>query len=85
MGSLAVVYGWLQLEQNKRNNKQKEKLMAAINDLNASIDKLTVAVDAAVKAILTPHPTDADVLAASARVDAQTARLNDATTPPPAV
>jgi hypothetical protein len=61
---------------------QHKEIMSALENLTAATQNLTASVDAAVTVLNTPHPTDAQVQSAADAVNAQTARLNSAVTPP---
>lgn len=57
-------------------------IMSALENLTQAIVDLQTSVDAAVTVINTPHPTDAQVQTAADAVNAQSARLNAAVSPP---
>ncbi len=66
------------LEWRRQRHQQHHQIMAALDNLNASLVKLQASVDAAVTEITTPHPTDAQVQAAADTIQAQAARLDAA-------
>jgi archaellum component FlaC len=71
-------------ELNTKIEEQKrkiEKIMTSLETLQLSIATLTSTVDAVVTDLNTPHPTEAQVLAAAEAINAQVTRLNTALEP----
>ena len=63
------------------NNQQIERLdesMAAINNLQDALARLSAATDSAVTVLNTPHPSEEAIQAAADLVNAQAARLEAA-------
>jgi hypothetical protein len=58
------------------------KIVSALENLTAATTALQKSVDAAVTVINTPHATDAQVQTAADAINSQSARLDNAVTPP---
>ena len=63
---------------NAEDQKQKRhiEIMSALENLTAAITGLQTSVDAAVTTINTPHPTDAQVQAATTAISSATSTIN---------
>jgi len=77
---------WLGWQMQKTKN-ERERLMNALENLNAAIGTLQTSTDGAVTEITKPHATDAQVQTGADAILAQAARLDAAvlsqnTTPP---
>ena len=73
------------LDSNKQQIERLNEIMAAINNLQDALARLSAATDSAVTVLNTPHPSEEAIQAAADLVNAQAARLeaasdNDPTT-----
>ena len=73
------------LDSNKQQTERLKEIMAAINNLQDALARLSSATDSAVTVLNTPHPSEEAIQAAADLVNAQAARLeaasdNDPTT-----
>ena len=73
------------LDSNKQQIERLNEIMAAINNLQDALARLSSATDSAVTVLNTPHPSEEAIQAAADLVNAQAARLeaasdNDPTT-----
>lgn len=73
------------LDSNKQQTERLNEIMAAINNLQDALARLSAATDSAVTVLNTPHPSEEAIQAAADLVNAQAARLeaasdNDPTT-----
>ena len=73
------------LDSNKQQIERLNEIMAAINNLQDALTRLSAATDSAVTVLNTPHPSEEAIQAAADLVNAQAARLeaasdNDPTT-----
>ena len=68
-----------------RITKGQKKLMSALENLTAAVNRNTAAVDAVIEAWNKPNPTEEQVQAAADAVNAQSARLEALIAPPPTV
>jgi len=73
------------LDSNKQQIERLDEIMAAINNLQDALARLSAATDSAVTVLNTPHPSEEAIQAAADLVNAQAARLeaasdNDPTT-----
>ena len=65
-------------EQNLHILENQKIIMAAIDNLNESLQRLSKATDSAVTVLNTPHPTEEAIQAAADLVHAQAQRLESA-------
>lgn len=63
------------VEYSKDDRERIKQLMVALDNLQAAINRLSAATDAAVTELNTPHPTDAAIQSAADLVNAQAERL----------
>ena len=73
------------LDSNNQQIERLDEIMAAINNLQDALARLSAATDSAVTVLNTPHPSEEAIQAAADLVNAQAARLeaasdNDPTT-----
>ena len=73
------------LDSNKQQIERLNEIMAAINNLQDALARLSAATDSAVTVLNTPHPSEEAIQAAADLVNSQAARLeaasdNDPTT-----
>jgi len=85
IAGLLILVTFILLVIEHRITKGQKKLMSALENLNGSITRLTVAVDTAVAEWHKPSATDEQVQAAADAVNAQAERLETLVAPPPAV
>lgn len=72
------------LEELRHIKHDLHKVMSALENFTAALNRITASVDAAVTVMNTPHPTDAQVQAGADALNAQSDRLDAASgnTPP---
>ena len=63
--------------------EERKRMANSLDNLTASVTRLTASVDNAVTVLGTPHPTDAQVQAAAEAINSQADRLDLAANPPP--
>jgi hypothetical protein len=66
------------LDSNKQQIERLNEIMAAINNLQDALARLSAATDSAVTVLNTPHPSEEAIQAAADLVNAQAARLEAA-------
>lgn len=66
------------LDSNKQQIERLDEIMAAINNLQDALARLSAATDSAVTVLNTPHPSEEAIQAAADLVNAQAARLEAA-------
>ncbi len=66
------------LDSNKQQTERLNEIMAAINNLQDALARLSAATDSAVTVLNTPHPSEEAIQAAADLVNAQAARLEAA-------
>jgi hypothetical protein len=70
-------------KQQQKLSESFTRMASALDNLTAAVTRLQASVDSAVTVLNTPHPTDAQVQMAADAVNAQSDRLDAATTTPP--
>jgi hypothetical protein len=66
------------LDSNNQQIERLDEIMAAINNLQDALARLSAATDSAVTVLNTPHPSEEAIQAAADLVNAQAARLEAA-------
>ena len=72
------------LDSNKQQIERLNEIMAAINNLQDALARLSAATDSAVTVLNTPHPSEEAIQAAADLVNAQATRLESASDSDPA-
>ena len=72
------------LDSNKQQIERLNEIMAAINNLQDALARLSAATDSAVTVLNTPHPSEEAIQAAADLVNAQATRLEAASDSDPA-